>query len=82
MPPADVKPYLKPGKTDAIDADAIGEAVTRPKMRFVPVKSPERAGRIGLRAGTLPIRATTYSLVGPEAASELQRGDGSDFSHE
>lgn len=40
MPPAYVKPYVKRGKTDAADAEAICEAVTRPTMRFVSVKSP------------------------------------------
>ena len=38
MPPAYVKPYVKRGKTDANDAEAICEAVTRPTMRFVAVK--------------------------------------------
>ena len=38
MPPAYVKPYVKRGKTDAADAEAVCEAVTRPTMRFVPVK--------------------------------------------
>lgn len=42
MPPVYVKPYLKRGKNDAADAEAICEAVTRPTMRFVPVKSRER----------------------------------------
>ena len=42
MPPAYVKPYVKRGKTDAADAEAICEAVARPTMRFVPVKSAER----------------------------------------
>ena len=40
MPPAYVKPYVKRGKTDA--ADAICEAVTRPTMRFVAVKSVDQ----------------------------------------
>lgn len=39
MPPNYVKPYVKRGKTDAIDAEAICEAVTRPGMRFVPIKT-------------------------------------------
>lgn len=39
MPPSYVKPYVKRGKTDAADAAAVREAVTRPSMRFVPVKS-------------------------------------------
>lgn len=42
MPPAYVKPYVKRGKTDAADAEAICEAVTRPTMRFVAVKSSEQ----------------------------------------
>ena len=42
MPPAYVKPYVKRGKTDAADAEAIAEAVTRPTMRFVAVKSRDQ----------------------------------------
>ena len=40
--PSYVKPYLKRQKNDAADAEAICEAVTRPNMRFVPVKSSEQ----------------------------------------
>ena len=39
LPPTYVKAYVKRGKTDAADAEAICEAVTRPGMRFVPVKT-------------------------------------------
>ena len=42
MPPAYVKPYVKRNKTDVADAEAICEAVTRPTMRFVPVKTAEQ----------------------------------------
>ena len=42
MPPRYVKPYVKRNKNDAADAEAICEAVTRPTMRFVPIKSPEQ----------------------------------------
>ena len=42
MPPRYVKPYVKQGKNDAADAQAICEAVTRPTMRFMAVKSPGR----------------------------------------
>jgi transposase len=42
MPPNYVKPYVKRGKTDAGDAEAICEAVSRPTMRFVPVKTAEQ----------------------------------------
>jgi len=39
--PQYVKPYVKRGKNDAIDAEAICEAMSRPGMRFVPIKSTE-----------------------------------------
>ena len=42
MPAQYVKPYVKRGKNDAADAEAICEAVTRPTMRFVAVKSSEQ----------------------------------------
>jgi transposase len=42
MAPQFVKPYVKTNKHDAADAEAICEAVTRPSMRFVPIKSPEQ----------------------------------------
>ena len=48
MPPAYVKPYVKRGKTDANDAAAICEAVTRPSMQFVPVKSTEQQAALAL----------------------------------
>ena len=48
MPPAYVKPYVKRGKTDAADAEAVCEAVTRPTMRFVPVMSPEQQAALSI----------------------------------
>lgn len=42
LPPAYVKPYVKRGKNDRIDAEAICEAASRPTMRFVPVKTVEQ----------------------------------------
>jgi transposase len=42
MPAQYVKPYVKCSKNDAADAEAICEAVTRPTMRFVGIKSPEQ----------------------------------------
>lgn len=42
IPPAYVKPFVKRGKTDAADAEAISEAVTRKTMRFVPIKSADQ----------------------------------------
>ena len=54
MPPAYVKPYVKRHKNDAIDAEAICEAVTRPNMRFVATKTPEQQSclRICTELGT------------------------------
>src|SRR5579872_544208 len=48
MPPAYVKPYVKRGKTDASDAEAICEAVTRPTMRYVAIKSPDQQATLAL----------------------------------
>jgi len=42
MAPQFVKPYVKTNKNDAADAEAICEAVSRPSMRFVPIKSIEQ----------------------------------------
>jgi transposase len=46
MPAKDVKAYVKRNKNDAADAEAICEAVRRPTMRFVPVKSAEQKGQL------------------------------------
>ena len=60
MPAAYVKPYVKRGKTDAADAEAICEAVTRPTMRFVPVKSPEQQAALSMhRARDLLVKQRT-----------------------
>jgi transposase len=63
IPPAYVKPYVRRQKNDAADAEAICEAVTRPHMRFVPVKSAERQGVLMLhRARDLLMRQRTMTL--------------------
>jgi transposase len=41
MPPQDVKAYVKRNKNDAVDAEAVCEALGRPSMRFVAVKTAE-----------------------------------------
>src|SRR5947207_10602619 len=46
MPAKDVKAYVKRNKNDAVDAEAGCEAVRRPTMRFVGVKSAEQQGRL------------------------------------
>ena len=63
MPAAYVKPYVKRGKTDAVDAEAICEAVTRPTMRFVAVKSKEQQALISIhRVRQLIVRQKTQIL--------------------
>lgn len=63
MPAAYVKPYVKRGKTDRADAEAICEAVTRPTMRFVPVKTAERqAGLLDHKTRDFLIRQQTQTV--------------------
>ena len=60
MPASYVKPYVKSGKTDAADAEAICEAVTRPTMRFVPIKGAEQQAVLMLhRTRDLLVRQRT-----------------------
>ena len=60
IPPRYVKPYVKRGKNDAPDAEAICEAVTRPTMRFVAVKSAEQQSVLMLhRTRELMVRQRT-----------------------
>jgi transposase len=87
MAPAFVVPYRKSGKNDGNDAEAICEAVRRPNMRFVPVKSVEqqallalhrvRQGWIEERTATINrIRAllTEFGVVLPNRAPHVRRG--------
>jgi transposase len=62
MPPAYVKPYVKRGKTDGADAQACCEAVTRPSMRFVPVKDEAQQSLLSLhRARSVLVRQKTQA---------------------
>ena len=84
MPATYVKPYAKRGKSDAIDAEAICEAVTRPTMRFVPIKSAEQQSVVMLhRTRDLLVRQRTmlvnalrghlgeFGVVGAKGISQL-----------
>ncbi len=63
MPPAYVKAYVKRGKTNAADAEAICEAVTRPTMSFVPIKSREQQAALSMhRARDLLVKQRTQSV--------------------
>jgi transposase len=73
MPPAYVKPYVKRNKNDGRDAEAICEAVSRPTMRFVPVKSVEQQATLAVHgARALLVRQRTMAANALRAAlSEL-----------
>jgi len=86
MPPRYVKPYVKRQKNDAADAEAICEAVTRPTMRFVEIKTCEQQGTLVLhRVRLMLMRQRTqlsnairghmaeYGLVAPVGRNGLQR---------
>jgi len=86
MSPRFVRPYVKSSKNDARDAEAICEAVTRPSMRFVAVKSQVQQDVLALhRVRSLLIRERTglmnqmrgllaeYGVVVPVGAAHLRR---------
>jgi transposase len=86
MAPQFVKPYVKANKNDRNDAEAICEAVQRPSMRFVPVKSVEQQGilqlhrsrklLVGMRTGlTNHLRGllAEFGIVMPQGAKELPK---------
>jgi len=63
IPPAYVKPYVKRQKNDAADAEAICEAVARPNMRFVPIKTEDQQSVLVLhRSRDLLMRQRTMIL--------------------
>ena len=63
IPPAYTKPYVKRGKNDAVDAEAICEAMSRPGMRFVPVKSAEQQAMLMLhKTRELLVKQRTMSV--------------------
>lgn len=94
MPAAYVKPYVKRGKTDAADAEAICEAVRRPTMRFVEIKSEDQQAVLAIhRARDLVVRQRTQVVnmirsilrefghilpTGIEAVSKFARDHGTE----
>ena len=84
LPAGYVKPYVKRGKTDAADAEAICEAVTRPSMRAVPIKTAEQQAALLLhRTRYLLVRQRTmlvnavrghmaeFGIVAPQGAKRV-----------
>lgn len=89
MAPRFVTPYRSRGKNDGNDAEAICEAVQRPSMRFVPIKSVEQQAVLTVhrvRQGFVEERTATvnrirglmseFGVVLPARASEVRRGAG------
>jgi transposase len=85
MPPAYVKAYVKRGKTDAADAEAIAEAVTRPTRRFVAVKTTAQQAVLMLhmtrdllvRQRTMLVNALRghlgeFGIVAPQGSAGVQ----------
>ncbi len=86
MAPSYVKPYVKRQKNDAADAEAICEAVNRPTMRFVPVKTVEQQSVMVLHRTRLLLmrqrirlsnairgHMAEYGIVAPIGRQGLQR---------
>jgi transposase len=86
MAPQFVKPYVKTNKNDRNDAEAICEAVGRPNMRFVPVKTPEQQALLAVhraRAGSMKARNAQanqirgllgeFGIVLPQGIGQLRR---------
>ncbi|HVT33450.1 MAG TPA: IS110 family transposase, partial [Rhodanobacteraceae bacterium] len=63
MAPQFVKPYVKSQKNDAADAEAICEAVTRPSMRFVPIKTVEQQAILAVHRVRSRLVASRTQLI-------------------
>jgi transposase len=86
MPAAYVKPYVKRSKSNALDAEGICEAVTRPTMRYVAIKNPEQQAALMLhRTRDLLVRQRTmlvnalrghlaeYGLIAPQGLPSVPK---------
>ena len=71
IPPQLVKPYVKRNKNDAADAEALCEAMSRPTMRFVPVKTAEQQAAlmlVGVRDRLIRTRTQLANAIRGHAA--------------
>src|SRR5687768_11616589 len=76
MPPGYVKPYVKRGKNDRADAEAICETVQRPTMRFVSIKSEEQQALLVLHR----VRETLVGQRTRDGHTPRRRGDSGRWS--
>lgn len=85
MPPSYVKPYVKRGKTDAADAEAICEAVSRPSMRFVSIKCEAASaalvlhrardflvGQVTQIGNAIRAHMSEFGVVAPKGAKRIE----------
>ena len=68
LAPQLVKPYVKRGKNDAADAEALCEAMSRPTMRFVPAKTAEQ------QAGLMLLTLIGFRLMRPDELAGDRHG--------
>jgi transposase len=86
MAPQHVKPYVKRNKNDARDAEGLCEAMSRPTMRFVPVKTAEQQAALmltGVREQMVARRtqlgnmirgyAAEFGLIAPKGLDKIER---------
>ena len=74
MPGQYVKPFVKTHKNDLADAEAIAEAVQRPQMRFVPVKTPAQLDVQALHRARDRLVGMRTALVNQIRGFRLERG--------
>jgi transposase len=74
MPPEYVRPYVKAQKNDDRDAEAVAEAVTRPTMRFVPLKAEAQLDVQALHRARERLVAERTALINQMRALLLERG--------
>jgi transposase len=74
MPAQYVRPFVKTNKHDRADAEAIGEAVQRPQMRFVPIKSAAQLDLQALHRARDRLVASRTGLINQIRAFLLERG--------
>lgn len=74
MPAQYVRPYVKSNKNDFIDAEAIAEAVQRPRMRFVPLKTDEQLDLQALHRVRDRLMSQRTALINQIRAFLLERG--------
>lgn len=70
-----VKPYVRRGKNDAADAEALCEAASRPTMRFVPVKT------VGQQAALMLARRREHAVQQRVRIANAIRGHAAEFGH-